>query len=238
MASLADDFKPTLEARGEYVVMANATTGWFAINPNTWRTRLEQAARDGRQGPNLIVYRTRSGNPRDHHAVPYALVRNLLTDGTLKQQVNGTQRWNLTLRDGKLHVTHGGNIDVHEYHAARLIHEMGAHVEDADFEQAVFASRKDKAGRMARLAAAPRQPARFTVEQTAFRRNPDVVTEVLERANGTCEHCRSPAPFTRASDGTPYLEVHHKIRLANDGEDTVENAVALCPNCHRRAHFA
>jgi 5-methylcytosine-specific restriction protein A len=25
--------------------------------------------------------------------------------------------------------------------------------------------------------------------------------------------------------------------LASDGDDTVENAVALCPNCHRRAHF-
>ncbi|HXU34436.1 MAG TPA: HNH endonuclease [Thermoanaerobaculia bacterium] len=32
------------------------------------------------------------------------------------------------------------------------------------------------------------------------------------------------------------MEVHHRIRLAYGGEDTVENAVALCPNCHREAH--
>ena len=38
-------------------------------------------------------------------------------------------------------------------------------------------------------------------------------------------------------DGTPYLEVHHKIPLAKDGEDTIENAEALCPNCHREKHF-
>ncbi|OOL15317.1 hypothetical protein BXQ27_32765, partial [Klebsiella aerogenes] len=25
--------------------------------------------------------------------------------------------------------------------------------------------------------------------------------------------------------------------LSNGGEDSVENAIALCPNCHRQAHF-
>jgi 5-methylcytosine-specific restriction protein A len=41
----------------------------------------------------------------------------------------------------------------------------------------------------------------------------------------------------RASDGNPYLEVHHWIRLADGGEDTVNNAIAACPNCHRQQHF-
>ncbi|MFL9918022.1 HNH endonuclease signature motif containing protein [Paraburkholderia fungorum] len=59
--------------------------------------------------------------------------------------------------------------------------------------------------------------------------------EVLLRADGTCEGCGQSAPFQRA-DGTPYLEVHHRRRLADGGEDTVENAIALCPNCHRERH--
>jgi 5-methylcytosine-specific restriction protein A len=33
------------------------------------------------------------------------------------------------------------------------------------------------------------------------------------------------------------LEVHHKKQLSEGGEDTVENAIALCPNCHREAHY-
>jgi 5-methylcytosine-specific restriction protein A len=37
-------------------------------------------------------------------------------------------------------------------------------------------------------------------------------------------------------DGTPYLEVHHVKWLALGGSDTVSNAVALCPNCHRLMH--
>jgi len=46
-----------------------------------------------------------------------------------------------------------------------------------------------------------------------------------------------PAPFLRKKDQSPYLEVHHMIQLADGGEDTTENAVALCPNCHRQLHF-
>jgi len=93
------------------------------------------------------------------------------------------------------------------------------------------------AKRKAHLTAAPKKPERLTVTTTVFRRNPYVVAEVLERAAGKCEHCEQPAPFEKRADGEPYLEVHHKIRLADDGDDTVENAVALCPNCHRRVHF-
>nr|WP_275041241.1 HNH endonuclease signature motif containing protein [Halomonas meridiana] len=45
------------------------------------------------------------------------------------------------------------------------------------------------------------------------------------------------APFNRKSDGSPYLEVHHRKPLAEGGDDTVANAIALCPNCHRAAHY-
>jgi 5-methylcytosine-specific restriction protein A len=70
-----------------------------------------------------------------------------------------------------------------------------------------------------------------------FARNPDVAAEVLVRANGVCERCNCEAPFVRSKDGSPYLEVHHTGRLADGGEDTVQNAMALCPNCHRELHF-
>jgi 5-methylcytosine-specific restriction endonuclease McrA len=92
-------------------------------------------------------------------------------------------------------------------------------------------------GRRARLAKAPKKPKSQTVTTTIFIRNADVVAEVLVRAKGRCEECGEPAPFVRARDGTPYLEVHHRKMLANGGEDTVSNAKAVCPNCHRRAHF-
>ena len=94
-----------------------------------------------------------------------------------------------------------------------------------------------KGERSKRLKSALRIPKILTVTTTTYQRNPDVIAEVLERARGICERCGATAPFIRASDGTPYLEVHHKKRLADGGEDTVENAVAVCPNCHRELHF-
>lgn len=68
-------------------------------------------------------------------------------------------------------------------------------------------------------------------------RNADVIVEVLKRANGICERCLKPAPFIRASDNTPYLEVHHIIPLSAGGLDNLNNTIALCPNCHRELHF-
>lgn len=91
--------------------------------------------------------------------------------------------------------------------------------------------------RRARLAELPKLPEKTTMVVTTFLRNQYVIAEVLARAKGVCESCDTSAPFPRASDGTPYLEVHHVIPLASGGEDTVDNAVALCPNCHRRAHY-
>jgi len=70
---------------------------------------------------------------------------------------------------------------------------------------------------------------------TTYQRDPNVVNYTLKRANGICELCEQPAPFKK-KNGDPYLEVHHVVQLANDGDDTIENAVALCPNCHRKMH--
>jgi 5-methylcytosine-specific restriction protein A len=91
--------------------------------------------------------------------------------------------------------------------------------------------------RRARLAIAEKQPSKLAVTVTVFRRNPDVVAEVLLRASGICEACGKKAPFARAKDGSPYLEIHHKVQLSKGGDDTVANAMALCPNCHREKHF-
>ena len=59
---------------------------------------------------------------------------------------------------------------------------------------------------------------------------------VLRRAKGICELCGERG-FVTAS-GSIYLETHHVISLADDGADHEANVVAICPQDHRRAHFA
>ena len=67
-------------------------------------------------------------------------------------------------------------------------------------------------------------------------RDPYIAEYARKRAKGICQLCGKPAPFNR-SDGEPYLESHHIVWLKNGGEDSIENTVALCPNCHRRMHI-
>jgi hypothetical protein len=37
--------------------------------------------------------------------------------------------------------------------------------------------------------------------------------------------------------GDRYLETHHVVGIAERGPDAVDNFIAICPNCHRQAHF-
>lgn len=74
-------------------------------------------------------------------------------------------------------------------------------------------------------------------KSTLYDRDPAVVAWVLNLASGICESCGCEAPFLTGDD-KPFLEVHHVRKLADNGSDTVENAVAVCPNCHRALHHA
>jgi 5-methylcytosine-specific restriction protein A len=85
--------------------------------------------------------------------------------------------------------------------------------------------------------------ARYSLKEGGRR---EVVSEVFDgdqivaeyaqrRAGGICQLCNRPAPF-KDRDGDPFLEIHHIVPLAEGGQDSIENVVALCPNCHRRMH--
>lgn len=75
---------------------------------------------------------------------------------------------------------------------------------------------------------------RSTISQT-YERNPYVTEYAKRRANGICELCEQEAPF-KTKQNDPYLETHHIEWLCNGGSDTIENTVALCPNCHKKMH--
>lgn len=55
-------------------------------------------------------------------------------------------------------------------------------------------------------------------------------------AKGICQLCGENAPFLN-KEGEPFLEVHHIKELANGGSDSLDNVIALCPNCHRKIHI-
>lgn len=68
-----------------------------------------------------------------------------------------------------------------------------------------------------------------------YKRDFMVRSYVIKQANGICEYCKTRT--FQVKNGTYFLEAHHIIALADQGQDTVDNVIALCPNHHREAHF-
>ena len=75
-----------------------------------------------------------------------------------------------------------------------------------------------------------------TTSSKQYNRNPWVAEHAKRVAQGICQLCENPAPF-KDEHGEPFLETHHIKWMAKGGMDTIENTIALCPNCHRRMHI-
>jgi 5-methylcytosine-specific restriction enzyme A len=78
------------------------------------------------------------------------------------------------------------------------------------------------------------KPAKRPTRADDYVRNPYVAAYVKRMANGKCDLCQNPAPFEK--DGQPFFHCHHVLWLARGGPDIIQNAVALCPNCHEMMH--
>jgi 5-methylcytosine-specific restriction protein A len=76
---------------------------------------------------------------------------------------------------------------------------------------------------------------RRQVTSTNYVRDEYVSEYAKRRANGICQLCCNPAPF-KDNEGKLYLECHHIEWLSKGGSDTIDNTVALCPNCHKKMH--
>lgn len=73
------------------------------------------------------------------------------------------------------------------------------------------------------------------VTTKVYERHTHVSEYVKRRAKGHCDLCGNPAPFNDRR-GNPFLECHHVHWLSRGGEDSIDNAVALDPSCHRKMH--
>jgi 5-methylcytosine-specific restriction protein A len=124
-----------------------------------------------------------------------------------------------------IRIKNGGTIPKLTEQQARVIEESHAliarHLSMKELQDRAEKAKKKPAVRMAQTATYVRDAA---------------VAEYTKRlAGGACDLCEKVAPF-RNKRSEAYLECHHIIWLAQGGEDTIANTVALCPNCHRKMH--
>lgn len=128
-----------------------------------------------------------------------------------------------------------GNIG-RQLFAAKVTEQIGSELQiaeavakraDFDTRTALIAKAKQAAGR----------PAKRVVSRSDFARSAAVVMGTLARAGGRCEMPECRVESIQRDDDSTYLEVHHITPLAENGDDTLLNAAALCPKCHRELHF-
>jgi 5-methylcytosine-specific restriction enzyme A len=82
---------------------------------------------------------------------------------------------------------------------------------------------------------APKKACSRVVTVVQITQNIYVAELARRRANGLCQLCDQPAPFL-VPEGKSFFDVHHIKWLSKGGHDTLNNTVALCPNCHRKMH--
>jgi len=79
---------------------------------------------------------------------------------------------------------------------------------------------------------------------SGYRRNVRYALEALESAGFQCELDPSHSSFISARTRKPYMEAHHIVPVSAVRDfplsilDVARNIASLCPNCHRRIHFA
>jgi len=78
-----------------------------------------------------------------------------------------------------------------------------------------------------------KQPISKTI--TFFKRNREIVKQLKDLYKNKCQICG----FTFKKDnGENYSETHHIVPLSKNGGDEIKNLIVVCPNCHRKLHYA
>lgn len=84
-------------------------------------------------------------------------------------------------------------------------------------------------------------PEKIEIKSKIYKRNIDLKLFVLKRARNICEYCKNKKNeiiWIDENKTKSYLEVHHIDFLSENGKDTLDNVIALCPNCHKKAHHS
>jgi predicted HNH restriction endonuclease len=226
--SIVEGIRKTLESKGEYVVRANANSGWFAVSPKKVESCRSVAGTHGRNDFNLLVYKTKTNDERNHYVIPFSSVAdNFVKESLTHSDANGSIRWNCTLADGKLHVSHTGKYaDVSRFHRTMLITETA--VPDSIIAEEVLENEIFSEGSVVRVVV------------NRYERDSNARRICIDLLGARCSICGFDfgAVYGQSVDG--FIHVHHLTPLHKIGKDYVVNPktdlIPVCPNCHAVIH--
>jgi len=99
-------------------------------------------------------------------------------------------------------------------------------------------SQIDRTKLLERAKSANPRPEKSRTETSVYERDPAVRAWVTIRSDHSCEMLGCDYSGFMKADGSKYIETHHIIALGEGGGDNIANMAALCPNCHREAHYS
>jgi 5-methylcytosine-specific restriction protein A len=226
--SIVEGKRKQLEALGEYVIRANASSGWFAVFPKKLTACRQLAQGSARADFNLVVYRTVDGDERDHWAIPFSFASQAFTEGSLTHSdVNGIDRWNCTFRSGILHVTHTEqDIDCTQFHRRRLIVEDSR--PDVALPEEVAEDEVYAEGNVTRISV------------NRYERDPGARTQCIAIHGPACAICGFDFGLAYGQRMNGFIHVHHVTPLHQIGEryqvKPRTDMIPVCPNCHAVIH--
>lgn len=223
MDSIRDEFR--LKLLYDYKVFTRNSDKWKMIDEDGWKHRREEIEKTSNLKFDMYLKKSTLDrgfigcNTSDIYSlvIAYTLIPNYTELRILRTKEKGSNCYTFLLKLKS-------SVD--------LMTEF-----NQEFEKEVESRRRDN--RQDLLDAArnrANKPSKSHINTTVYYRDPVIAAAVKERAKGKCDLCEQPAPFSNA-EGLPYLEEHHLVRLADGGDDSIDNAVALCPNCHRKMHI-
>ena len=226
--SIVEQIRPALEEMGEYVIRANSKHGWFAVHPPKLEKCRATAKANGRNDFNLVVYRTKSSDERDHHVIPFSKVAELFVEESLTHsEANGSIRWNATLKEGMLHVSHTGkHSDVSGFHQMPLISELSS--SESLLAEEVSQDEIFTEGSVVR------------VSVNRYERDPVARRRCIKLFGPICAVCGFNFAAIYGGSMEGFIHVHHLTPLHQVGKDYIVNPqtdlVPVCPNCHAVIH--
>lgn len=226
--SLAHNLRREMEEGGEYVIRANADSGWFAVYPPKLEACLAKARARGRSSFNLVVYRTRNNDERDHFVIPASILGGEFVEDSLTTSAfNGKRRWNCTLRNEKVHVTHTGrSIDVARFHRNPLITEKQE--SSFRFAEEIQEGETFSEGGVTRIPV------------NRYERDNKARQRCIEKHGSVCAVCGFNFSMVYGDVMRGFIHVHHVKPLCDIGKDyqvnPVTDLIPVCPNCHAVIH--
>ncbi len=172
-------------------------------------------------------------------------IKELFTNRTLtisyyasqREGANRASESRMGLQDLISYISIGNEVLFTHDHESIFIYNLSNNINNKLFEKSIHTQIDIKTLKNKAIQVNPK-PQQIQQSILTYPRNNTLKNYVKRRSNYSCEMPNCNYQGFKKESGEPYIEVHHVIPLSEGGEDSINNTVALCPNCHRALHYA